>query len=374
MKDRLALTRRWVHTLSTEIGIRLSGTESDCKAADFVEAEFRKMFPEVIRHEYRFLAWRPLREGTIEIEGETYPTRLGIACPSTPERGCTGLLRRFGGSHVYGLWIKGQHGPSAHIMVNSQYGGKAIPLLCHPYASTPTGIVGGEVRERLEEAEREGKEVTFTCQVQLFPNTSSWNIEGIIPGDPERWVIVTGHYDTVYVSPGANDNTASLACLPAVADLLLRTPNEDRPTFRFLATGGEEMDLQGSRSYVRDLGWRGDVPKVILALNLDSMTWGDTVQVGSSDHAAPFSTLFDQAYRATPLSTYRGDLRKVGLGGGVDSFPFYRAGIPTINLNTEGDADTTSLWHTPEDTEDRVPWTRVQDAIMLLYEFFERIE
>jgi len=259
-------------------------------------------------------------------------------------------------------------------MVNTQYGGKAIPLLPHPYASTPTGIVGGEVRERLEEAEREDKEVTFTCQVQFFPNTPSWNIEGIIPGDPERWVIVTGHYDTVYVSPGANDNTASLACLPAAARLLLETPRNDRPTFRFLATGGEEMDLQGSRSYVRDLGWKGDIPKVVLTLNLDSMTWGDTVQIGSSDHAAPFSTLFDQAYRAIPLSTYRGDLRKVGLGGGVDSFPFHRAGIPTINLNTEGDADTTSLWHTPEDTEDRVPWTRVQDAIMLLYEFFERIE
>ena len=374
MQDSLALARRWVHALSSEIGVRLAGTKDDRRASHFIEAELRKIFPQVIRHEYRFLAWEPLREGAIEIEGEAYPAYLGIACPSPPGHRCRGQLRRFGESHVYGLWEKGRHGPSAHIMVNSQYGGKPIPLLAHPYASTPTGIVGREVRERLEEAVREGKEVAFTCRVQFHPNTPSWNIEGVIPGDPDRWIILIGHYDTVYASPGANDNTASLACLPAVAELLLKTPREGRPTFRFLATGGEEIDLQGSRAYVRDLGWRGDVPKVLLALNLDSMTWGDTLQIGSSDNAEPFVALLNQACNAAPFSAYCGEYRKVGLGRGVDSFPFHRAGIPTINLNTEGDADTTSLWHTPEDTEDRVPWSRVDDAIMLLHEFFGRIE
>ena len=144
------------------------------QARDVVEStEFQRIFPKVIRHEYRFLAWQPVREGTLEIEGETVPTRLGITCPGTGEQGCTGQLRRFGTSHVYGLWAKGQHGPDAHILVNTQVGGKAIPLLCHPYASTPTGIVGKDMRERLEVAEEESQEVTFTCQTDFFPNTPS---------------------------------------------------------------------------------------------------------------------------------------------------------------------------------------------------------
>ena len=309
----------------------------------------------------------------LRIGAETYPTCLGISGPSTPEEGCAGHLRRFGQSHVYGIEAKSGGGPDAHIWVSRQYGGQALPLLIQPYASTPTGIVGEEVGERLEEAERNGEEVVFTCRIAFSPNTPSWNIEGIIPGDPDRWVILIGHYDTVYASPGANDNTASLTCLPAVAERLLRTAGKNRPTFRFLATGGEEIDLQGSRAYVRDLGWRGEGSKVALAVNLDSMTWGDGLQIGCSENAEAFLPLLDQACQEADFSAYSGASRRTGLGGGVDSFPFHRAGIPTINLNTEGDADTTCLWHTPDDTEDRVPWSRVDDAVELLCGFFMRI-
>ena len=85
MSDNLTLARRWVHILSSEIGVRLAGTENDRRAADFIEAEFRAMFPDVIRHEYRFLGWKPIREGVLRIGAETYSTRLGISGPSTPE-------------------------------------------------------------------------------------------------------------------------------------------------------------------------------------------------------------------------------------------------------------------------------------------------
>jgi len=124
---------------------------------------------------------------------------------------------------------------------------------------------------------------------------------------------------------------------------------------------------------VRDLGWRGEGSKIVLAVNLDSMTWGDALQIGCSESAEPFLSFLDRACQEADFSAYSGVSRRTGLGGGVDSFPFHRVGIPTINLNTEGDADTTSLWHTPEDTEDRVPWSRVGDAIGLLYEFLGRI-
>jgi hypothetical protein len=371
--SNIQLTRRWVHTLAGEIGIRLAGTAGERRAADFIEEEFGRIFPEVRRHEYRFLGWHPGDEGMLEIGGESCATRLGIACPSTPEGGVSGRLRSMGSS-IYGIWEEDAAGPAAHIMAYSGHSQSAIPLLWHPYASIPAGIVGGAMHDRLQVAVRNDEKVVFTCRTEFQPNTPSWNIEGIIPGDPKRHVIVVAHYDTVYASPGANDNAASAACLPALGRLLLQASEHNRPTLHFLATGGEEIDLQGARCYVRDLVWKGEGNQIVLALNFDSLTWGDRVKVGVSSPAEGMLPILDEAFAATQLSIYHGDYEKEGLYGGVDSAPFHQAGLPTLNINTSGDSEATALWHTPEDTEDRVVWSRVDDAIALFGEFFARLQ
>ncbi len=127
-----------------------------------------------------------------------------------------------------------------------------------PAYSIPAGIVGGDLQDRLQAAVQRNEPVTFTCRTEFLPSTPSWNVEGILPGDPERHIIVIGHYDTVYTSPGANDNAASAACLPALGKLLAQTPRHGRPSLHFLTTGGEEIDLQGARCYVRNLAWQGE--------------------------------------------------------------------------------------------------------------------
>ncbi len=164
MPDTSALTRRWVHVLASEIGIRWAGTEGDRRAAAFIEAEFGRIFPQVRRHEYPFLGWVPGDEGQLVIGGEAIPTRLGIACPPTAEAGITGTLLPIGGARrasagasVYGLWEDGAAGPSAHLMVYAGPGGQAIPLLWHPYASIPAGIVGMDLQDRLAAAAQEGQ-------------------------------------------------------------------------------------------------------------------------------------------------------------------------------------------------------------------------
>jgi len=373
MQDTSALTRRWVHVLASEIGIRWAGTEGDRRAAAFIEGEFERIFPEVRRHEYGFLGWDPGDEGELVMRGECIPARLGIACPPTAETGITGVLKRMGPS-VYGLWEHGADGPSAHLMAYAGPGGQAIPLLWHPYASIPAGIVGADLGERLASAASEEEPVSFACRSRLLPGSRTWNIEGILPGDPHRHVVVIAHYDTVYSSPGANDNGASCACLPALGQELGAAPRGNRPTLHFLATGGEEIDLQGARCYVRDLQWRGEVGEAVLALNFDSLTWGDVVKVGVSDNAESYLATLQESLDAVDLSAYEPICERVGLGEGVDSGIFDRAGIPTVNINTSGDAETTCLWHTPEDTEDRVPWARVDDGVALFVEFLSRIE
>ena len=376
MQDSIDLTRRWVHRLSSEIGIRLSGTDSDREAADFAEAEFREIFPQVIRHEYRFLGWRPHEEGTLEMAGESHSTRLAVQCPSTPAGGCRGRLRRFGDSHVYGIWEEGAAGPGAHIMSYRGLGGQAICMGWQPFASIPAGIVGQDMGERLARAAAEGEEVTFRCRTEHIPNSTSWNIEGIIPGDPDRWIVVVAHYDSPYVSPGANDNAASVACLPGIGKLLLQgTRRGNAPTLHFLATGGEEIGLQGAHSYVRDRRWSGDAEKLVFAMNFDSLTWGDTLQVAHAGGVEAFVDRLEEVCGGLQLSAYDGTCKISPLGpdARVDSVPFRLAGLPVININTAGDEETTALWHTPQDTEDRVPWARVDDGLALFSAFLERL-
>lgn len=365
--------REWVRALATEIGPRRSGSPEDARAADFVEQAFGRLFPEVRRHEYRFCGWAPVEEGVVDLDGEPISARLGISCPSTPEGGVRGRLRRFGASSVYGLWEPGHHGPSAHLMAYAGQDGRARPVLWSPFASTPAGIVDGALDERLARAADTAAEVGFTCRTAYEPGNRSWNIEGELPGDPARIVVIIGHYDTVYPSPGANDNTASTACLAAIGEALAPSWSAPRPTLRFLATGGEEIDLQGARAYLRDLAWSGEAARVQLVLNFDSLTWGDHMSVFHTDDTANLMPVLERALQSTDRQSYDGSLHSgpVPADGGVDAVPFARAGIPTVNVNTEGDAQTTALWHMPEDTEDRVPWARLDDAAQVFTRFLE---
>lgn len=369
------IPRRWVQALSGGIGPRRSGSQADARAAQFVEDEFGRLFPQVERRQYRFLGWRPGREGQLTLDGERLPTRVGIGCPPTCPEGVAGVLRRCGVSDTFGLWEPGRGGPSAHLLAYTGPGGQAIPLLWSPCGAIPAGIVGADLASRLAQAAAAGAPVRFACDTALDPGAVSWNIEGILPGDPQRWVFVVGHYDTVYPSPGANDNTASTACLPAIAACLRGVWGPPRPTLRFLATGGEEIDLQGARARVRDLEWSGDAAKVVLVLNFDSLTWGDDLALSVRGAEAALPSVVE-AIGAARFGSYSGAHRVTPLSpaGGVDSVPFANAGLPTLNVNTEGDAATTALWHTPQDTPERVPWGRVDDAVALFADVLLRLE
>jgi Zn-dependent M28 family amino/carboxypeptidase len=124
-----------------------------------------------------------------------------------------------------------------------------------------------------------------------------------------------------------------------------------------------------------DLCWSGDDARVALVSNFDSLTWEDALSVEGTPQAASHIDVLEAALRATATSAYSGQISRPPLdpGGGVDSVPFGNAGMPTININTQGDLATAALWHTPEDTPDRVPWSRIDDAIALSAEFLDRV-
>ena len=104
------------------------------------------------------------------------------------------------------------------------------------------------------------------------------NIESEIPGDHAEIIIVGAHYDSVFGSPGANDNGSGAAALLALAKRFAareternpprRTPNK---TLRFVAFVNEEPPYflsgeMGSQVYARRCKERGDNISAMVSL------------------------------------------------------------------------------------------------------------
>jgi hypothetical protein len=104
------------------------------------------------------------------------------------------------------------------------------------------------------------------------------NIEAEIPGNRPEIIVIGAHYDSVFGSPGANDNGSGVAALLALAQRFAareterspprRTPNK---TLRFVAFVNEEPPYflsgeMGSLVYARRCKERGDKISAMISL------------------------------------------------------------------------------------------------------------
>jgi hypothetical protein len=107
-------------------------------------------------------------------------------------------------------------------------------------------------------------------------------LEGVLPGATDQEVILSGHYDTVTKSPGADDDGSGCAVAIAAAADLARTPL--RHTVRVVLFNGEEKGLLGSRAWVEALdATRRE--QIFADLNLEMLGW--TGSPGPTLHALP---------------------------------------------------------------------------------------
>ena len=98
------------------------------------------------------------------------------------------------------------------------------------------------------------------------------NVVNVLTGteNPELIYVVSSHYDSVVIGPGADDDTSGTAALLEASRLLADTPLP--ATIVFASFTGEEAGLLGSREFVRlaaERKWN-----VVGALNNDMIGWG----------------------------------------------------------------------------------------------------
>ena len=101
------------------------------------------------------------------------------------------------------------------------------------------------------------------------------NIEATLPGideNSDEIYLVCAHYDSVYGSPGADDNAAGTAAVLAAADVMSEHTFDH--TVKFVTFSGEEQGLHGSYQYAKEAYENND--SIIAVLNADMMGYAPT--------------------------------------------------------------------------------------------------
>lgn len=121
----------------------------------------------------------------------------------------------------------------------------------------------------------------FTPQQLAATKGRTANVVATLRGtvNPELIYVISSHFDSVAVGPGADDDTSGTAALLETARMLSKTPLP--ATVVFASFTGEEAGLLGSREFVRlaaDAKWQ-----IAGALNNDMIGWAaDSSQINNT--------------------------------------------------------------------------------------------
>jgi hypothetical protein len=188
---------------------------------------------------------------------------------------------------------------------------------------------------------------------------SDRNVEAILPGtnrSSDMIFVFNAHYDSVEVSPGADDDGSGVAAVLAVANIL--SQYEFEHTIRFVTFSGEEQGLLGSDAYVRDSYEHNE--NIVIEINADGIGYAKTKEDGNkvrlyhtrgASWAANIAENISKNYNIQ-FNFSRGVLS--GRRGGSDYFSFYQYGYDTIAF-FEGKWNP--YWHTSNDSLEHVNFT-----------------
>jgi aminopeptidase YwaD len=215
------------------------------------------------------------------------------------------------------------------------------------------------------------KRASFDIQTELT-QVASANLMAVVPGTqrPDEYVVLTAHYDHLgqyedAIFTGANDNASGVAMLLSMMAHLAQHPL-DRSVL-FIAFGGEETGLLGSRHYVYE---DPVVPldRMAFLLNLDLMGNGDEgiMAVGGKDYPDYFDrlTALNDSLDLVPT------LRARSNAPNSDHFFFLRNGVPGFFVYTLGGPPH---YHDVNDTAANLLLSRFVEVRELLLRFLREV-
>ena len=195
----------------------------------------------------------------------------------------------------------------------------------------------------------------FKDRRQKKDKVLTYNVIGYLVGNDEKlkdeFVVIGGHYDTTAnalgkINNGADDNASGTSMVIELFEKFAATNNHKR-TLVFMAFGGEELGLLGSKHFVNNPTI--DLDKVHLMVNLDMVgrMEENNVQLGGAASAENFSS------RLNPF-LMEDNVNVIELGEGIfsrsDHYNFYKKDIPVLFFFTGVHDD----YHKPSDDFDKI--------------------
>lgn len=259
------------------------------------------------------------------------------------------------------------------VQVAVQAGAKGIIILKEKLTAglsvMPLDIPILEVRSKVWPKKVKSIKMKVKASLQ---GVNSQNVAGMVTGTmhPDSFVIVCGHYDHLGMQGkavfwGANDNASGIATVLSMANHFALPENQPDYSMVFIAFGGEEAGLIGSRHYVNS---RPLVPlsQTSFVLNLDLMGNGDEgiTVVGGKEFDTAFSLLeaVNTGLEATPK------VKKRGNAPNSDHYFFIKQGVPAFFIYTLGGPPH---YHDVNDTPDHLVFSRYVEVRSLLIKFME---
>lgn len=197
------------------------------------------------------------------------------------------------------------------------------------------------------------------------------NIVGWIKGCqyPERYIVVSAHYDHVGIKNGriyngADDNASGTCALVELADYFIQYPPQH--SIIIVAFDAEEVGLQGAKCFVDE----PPVPKdsIILNLNMDMISRNDssTINICGTHHYPFLKPICRQVTDTSALNvTYGHDGSKKWEQDWTyssDHGSFHRANIPFLYFGVEDHQD----YHKPEDDFENIQPTFYVNAVRMI--------
>ena len=181
------------------------------------------------------------------------------------------------------------------------------------------------------------------------------NVIGFIKGkkNPEKYIVVTAHYDHVGIQNGeiyngADDNASGTAALFALANYFKK--NRPANSIVFAAVDAEEAGLQGSKKFVAEPPVKKE--SIVMNVNLDMISRNDEGRLYAvGTYHYPFlKPYLEQVAKTAPVKLlfgYEGPNvpRQDDWTFQSDHFAFHQAKIPFVYFGVENHVD----YHKPTD-------------------------
>ena len=200
--------------------------------------------------------------------------------------------------------------------------------------------------------------VSFSAKARSGADVAGTNLVGLVRGTvhPDRYVVVSAHYDHLGVRDGAiyngaDDNASGTAAVLAIAAWAKMHPPQN--SFLFVWFDGEESGLLGARAFLE----HPPVPltSIVADVNLDMVSrnaMGELYAAGATPYPV-MKPLIDSVVAVAPVTLRRGHDTGIGHDNWIhqsDQGPFHDRKIPFVVFGVEDHPD----YHEPTDDFERI--------------------